>query len=107
MIKNFEQCKGKWSEGDRHGKVITKGIECEGKRGKHCPEGVPGTCGVWAIEFRDQHGAWKSVIKPGFTKIQAKEAVEKFTNHMLGSVEKSTPATALRVPLIPFCSCLY
>lgn len=59
------------------------------------------------IEFRDQHGAWKSVIKPGFTKIQAKEAAEKFTNHMLGSAERSAPATALCAPLIPPHSCLY
>lgn len=80
--KYFQQCKGRRSEGDRHGKVITKGIECEGKRGKHCPEGVPGTCGAWAIEFRDQHGAWKSVIKPGFTKTQAKEAYNEIVRNI-------------------------
>ena len=51
-----------------------KGINCEGKRGKHCPEGISRNCGAWAIEFRDQHGIWKSKIKPGFTKTQAKEA---------------------------------
>ena len=43
--KYFQQCKGKRAEGDRHGKVVVRGVECEGKRGRHCPEGVLGTCG--------------------------------------------------------------
>lgn len=54
------------------------------------PEDVPGTCGALAIEFRDQHGLWKGVIKPGFTKKQAKEehAVNAIVRH-LGSLEVS------------------
>ena len=47
--KYFKQCKGKRSEGDRHGKVITKGIECDGKRGRLCPENVPSPCGRWLL----------------------------------------------------------
>ena len=80
--KYFKACKGKRQDGDKYGKVIEKGIKCEGKRGRHCPEGVPGTCGAWAIEFRDQHGIWKGVIKPGFTKTQAKEAYNEIIRNI-------------------------
>ena len=80
--KYFKECKGKRQDGDKYGKVIEKGIKCEGKRGRHCPEGVPGTCGAWAIEFRDQHGIWKGVIKPGFTKTQAKEAYNEIVRNI-------------------------
>ncbi|TLD41853.1 MAG: Integrase [Candidatus Jettenia ecosi] len=74
--KYFQQCKGKRNNGDRYGKLIAKGISCEGKRSKNCPEGIPKDkpCGGWAIEFRDQQGKWQSIIKPGFTKTTAKEA---------------------------------
>ena len=80
--KYFKQCKGKRSEGDRYGRVVERGIECEGKRSRLCPEGVPGTCGGWAIEFRNQHGIWKSVIKSGFTKTQAKEAYNEIVRNI-------------------------
>jgi len=75
-------CKGRREPGDRYGKVIQEGIECEGKRGSCCPEGAPRDCGAWAIEFRDQHGIWKSIIKPGFTKIQAKEAYNEIVRNI-------------------------
>lgn len=52
--KYHKACRGRRSEGDRYGKVVVRGVECEGKRGKHCPEGVPSLCGAWAIESRDQ-----------------------------------------------------
>ncbi|MCR4293038.1 MAG: hypothetical protein NUV76_09215 [Candidatus Kuenenia sp.] len=80
--KYHKECRGKRNAGDKYGKVITKGVECEGKRGKHCPEGVSGTCGAWAIEFRDQHGVWKGIIKPGFTKTQAKEAYNEIVRNI-------------------------
>lgn len=82
--KYFQQCKGKRNEGDQYGKVIEKGIDCEGKRSKNCPEGVPKdkSCGGWAIEFRDQHGKWQSIIKPGFTKTTAKEAYLEITRNI-------------------------
>jgi len=60
--KYHPACKGKREPGDRYGKVAG-GIKCEGKRGKHCPEGVS-DCGAWAIEFRDSGGRWVSRIFP-------------------------------------------
>lgn len=82
--KYFQQCKGKRNAGDRHGKVIEKGIDCEGKRNKNCPEGVPKDkpCGGWAIEFRDQNGKWQSIIKPGLTKTEAKEAYNEIVRNI-------------------------
>ena len=59
--KYFSQCKGKRAEGDRHGKVVVRGVECEGKRSKGCPEGVPSPCGRWLIEFFDDHKQWVSL----------------------------------------------
>lgn len=58
------------------------GIECNGKRGKYCPVGVPNPCGGWAIGFRDQHGSWRSVVKPGFTKTEAKEAYAEIVRNI-------------------------
>jgi integrase len=75
-------CKGRREPGDRYGKVIQEGIECEGKRGSYCPEDAPRDCGAWAIEFRDQHGIWKSIIKPGFTKAEAKEAYNEIVRNI-------------------------
>ncbi len=72
--KYFKQCKGKRSEGDRYGKVIMKGVECEGKRGRHCPEGVPSPCGRWLIEFFDDHKQWVSL---GFKDIRSKKDAER------------------------------
>lgn len=62
--KYFRQCKGKRSEGDRYGKVIVKGIKCEGKRSKLCPEGVPSLCGSWVLDFRHPDGRWASRVYP-------------------------------------------
>jgi integrase len=64
--KYYSACKGKRAEGDRYGRV-TGGIKCEGKRGRHCPEGVLRDCGAWAIEFRDSDGRWLSKIFPEIT----------------------------------------
>lgn len=82
--KYFKQCKGKRNPGDRYGKVIQEGIDCEGKRSKHCPPGVPKDkpCGGWSIEFRDQHGTWKSIIKPSFTKTLALEAYNEIVRNI-------------------------
>ncbi len=63
--KYFHQCKGKRTEGDRYGKVVVKGVECEGKRGKYCPGGVPMPCGAWAIDYRELNGRWVSKVFPG------------------------------------------
>lgn len=73
--KYFPQCRGKRSEGDKYGKVITKGVECEGKRGKHCPEGVLFPCGTWAIDFRHPDGRWISKVYP---EIKTKTEAEHF-----------------------------
>ena len=62
--KYFKQCKGKRSEGDRYGKVVVRGVECEGKRGKHCPQDVPKDCGAWTVDFRHPDGRWVSKVYP-------------------------------------------
>ncbi len=81
--KYHSACKGKRESGDRYGKV-SGGIKCEGRRGKYCPEDAPKDCGAWTVEFRDQHGIWKSIIKPGFTKTEAKEAY----NEIVRSIQR-------------------
>lgn len=80
--KYHSACKGKRVEGDRYGKVIQGGVSCNGKRGKYCPEDVPSPCGGWSIEFRDQHGTWRSIVKPGFTKTEAKEAYQEIVRNV-------------------------
>lgn len=80
--KYYKQCKGKRAKGDRYGKLVEQGIVCSGKRGKYCPENIPSPCGAWAIEFGDHHGIWKSMIKPGFTKTEAKEAYNEITRNI-------------------------
>ena len=72
--KYFKQCKGKRSEGDRYGKVIVRGIECDGKRSKVCPEGVPSPCGRWLIEFFDDHKQWVSL---SFKDVRSKKDAER------------------------------
>ena len=62
--KYFPQCRGKRTKGDRYDRVIVKGVECEGKRSKHCPQGLPMPCGVWAIDFRHPDGRWVSKVYP-------------------------------------------
>ena len=76
------QCKGKRNEGDKYGKVIEKGIECEGKRGKHCPEGIPSPCGTWAIDYREIDGRWVSKVFPGISKTEAKERLEDIRSNI-------------------------
>jgi len=71
----FPQCKGKRTEGDRYGKVVVKGVECEGKRGKHCPQDVPKDCGAWAIDYRELGGRWVSKV---FPEIRTKTDAEHF-----------------------------
>ncbi len=73
--KYFPQCKGKRTEGDKHGRVIIKGVECEGKRSRVCPEGVPSQCGTWAIDFRHPDGRWVSKVYP---EIKTKTEAEHF-----------------------------
>lgn len=73
--KYFPQCRGKRSAGDKYGKVIVKGAECEGKRGKHCPEGIPSPCGAWAIDFRHPDGRWVSKVYP---EVKTKTEAEHF-----------------------------
>ena len=76
------QCKGKRKEGDSYGKVIEKGIECEGKRGKHCPEDIPSPCGTWAIDYREIDGRWVSKVFPGISKTEAKERLEDIRSNI-------------------------
>jgi len=71
--KYFAACKGKRNAGDNHGKVIEKGINCNGKRGSYCPSNVPSPCGTWAIDYREIDGRWVSKVYPGISKTQAKE----------------------------------
>ncbi|GEM_PF-1362903 len=79
--KYFPQCKGKRSEGDRHGKVVG-GIACEGRRGKHCPAGVPSPCGAWAVDYREFDGRWVSKVFPGINKTQAGELLEEIKSNI-------------------------
>ncbi len=44
-------CKGRREPGDRYGKVIHEGIECEGKRGSYCPEVLPEIVGRMLLSF--------------------------------------------------------
>ncbi len=74
-------CKGKRQAGDRYGKVVG-GIDCEGRRGKHCPEGVPSPCGVWAIDYREFDGRWVSKVFPGVNKTQAGELLEEIKSNI-------------------------
>ena len=80
--KYHSQCKGKRNEGDRYGKVAEKGINCEGKRGKHCPEGTPSSCGTWAIDYREIDGRWVSKVFPGISKTEAKERLEDIRSNI-------------------------
>jgi len=78
----FPVCKGKRADGDRYGKVITKGIDCNGKSGTHCPENVPSPCGAWAIDYREQSGQWVSKVFPGISKTEAKELLEDIKSNI-------------------------
>ncbi|MCF6149952.1 MAG: tyrosine-type recombinase/integrase [Candidatus Kuenenia sp.] len=80
--KYHKKCKGKRNEGDRYGKVVEKGIECEGKRGKNCPEGVPSPCGAWSIDYREIDGRWVSKVFPGISKTEAKERLEDIRSNI-------------------------
>ena len=72
--KYFKQCKGKRSEGDRYGKVVVRGVECEGKRSMVCPVGVPSPCGRWLLEFFDDHKQWVSL---SFKDVRSKKDAER------------------------------
>lgn len=80
--KYFAECKGKRAEGDKYGKVVQGGIKCSGKRGSYCPPNVPNPCGVWAIDFRDQHKKWRSITPSGFTKTDAKQAYNEIVRNI-------------------------
>ncbi len=82
--KYFPQCKGKRNAGDKYGKVVEKGIECEGKRGKHCPEGVSLPCGAWAIDYRETDGRWVSKVFPGISRTEARERLEDIRSNIKG-----------------------
>ena len=75
-------CKGKRSEGDRHGKVAQKGIDCKGRRGSRCPKGIPKDCGGWAFEYREIDGRWVSKIFPGICKTEANELYEEMRSNV-------------------------
>ncbi len=83
--KYFSQCKGKRSEGDRYGKVITKGIECDGKRSRVCPEGVPSPCGRWLLEFFDDHKQWVSL---SFKDVRSKKDAERRLSMFISDRER-------------------
>lgn len=83
--KYHKECKGKRAEGDRCGKVITKGVECEGKRGKHCPEGVSGTCGRWMVEFFDDSKKWVSL---SFKDVRSKRDAERRLSMFIADRER-------------------
>ena len=83
--KYFKQCKGKRAEGDRHGKVVTKGVECEGKRGRHCPEGVPSPCGRWLLEFFDDQKQWISL---SFKDVRSKKDAERRLSMFIADRER-------------------
>jgi len=53
---------------------ITKGIECEGKRSRVCPEGVPSPCGRWPLEFFDDQKQWVSL---SFKDVRSKKDAER------------------------------
>ena len=72
--KYFQQCKGKRAEGDKYGKVIVKGVECDGKRSRVCPENVPSPCGRWLLEFFDDHKQWVSL---SFKDVRSERDAEK------------------------------
>lgn len=80
--KYFKECKGKRSAGDKYGKVVEKGIGCEGKRGKHCPEGVSLPCGAWAIDYRETDGRWVSKVFPGISRTEARERLEDIRSNI-------------------------
>ena len=83
--KYFKQCKGKRTEGDRYGKVVVKGVECEGKRSRLCPEGVPSPCGRWLIEFFDDHKQWVSL---SFKDIRSKKDAERRLSMFIADRER-------------------
>lgn len=75
-------CKGKRAEGNRYGKVIEKGIKCNGRRGSHCPQGVSNPCGAWSIDYREINGRWVSKVFPGISKTEAKECFEDIRSNI-------------------------
>ncbi len=84
--KYHQVCKGKRSEGDRHGKVISKGIDCNGKRGKWCPP-LPAelsgqACGGWSVAYRELDGHWVEKVFPGITKTQATELYQEIQGNL-------------------------
>ncbi len=83
--KYFKQCKGKRVEGDRYGKVIEKGVECDGKRSRVCPEGVPSPCGRWLIEFFDDHKQWVSL---SFKDVRSKKDAERRLSMFIADRER-------------------
>ncbi len=82
--KYFKQCKGKRQAGDRYGKVVG-GIDCEGRRGRHCPEGIPQPCGKWLLEFFDDKGRWVSL---SFKDIQNRKDAEKRLSLFIADKER-------------------
>ncbi len=83
--KYFKLCKGKRSEGDRYGKVVVRGIECDGKRSRLCPEGVPSPCGRWLIEFFDDHKQWVSL---SFKDVRSKKDAERRLSMFIADRER-------------------
>ncbi|MCF6153599.1 MAG: site-specific integrase [Candidatus Kuenenia stuttgartiensis] len=79
--KYHKECKGQRAEGDRSGKVITKGIDCKGKRGSHCPS-VSNPCGAWAIDYRETDGRWISKVFPGISRTEARERFEDIRSNI-------------------------
>ena len=83
--KYFKQCKGKRQDGDKYGKVIEKGVECEGKRGRLCPENVPSPCGRWLLEFFDDHKQWVSL---SFKDVRSKKDAERRLSMFIADRER-------------------
>jgi len=80
--KYYGECKGKRNEGDKYGKVIEKGIKCNGRRGSYCPSGVPNPCGQWAIDYREIDGRWVSKVFTGISRTEAKDRLEDIRSNI-------------------------
>ncbi len=84
--KYHAACKGKRQDGDKFGKVVSKGVDCQGKRGKWCPplpaELSDQACGGWSVAYRELDGRWVEKVFPGITKTQATELYQEIQGNL-------------------------